>query len=217
MHDHLRQRALCATPGPCPSFLALPTEVLETPAELVLDAEVLSSLRRRHEGRELALLAFGEVQAPSLDRKKLIEQSRDPLLIRGVAGENLAAQRLTSAPLIAKQLHPVALEAIVDSTELLHLRVIEVEPSLHDLGESLAKLPFERAALRRRARLRLSIWPAKPSPITLMAAATADGMKYGVSMKRSRRSTLIGSEYESPPVSIAVTTIEFSPWSSGIG
>jgi len=145
---------LRAEPGPCPALLALPPKVFEALAKLVLNAEIFRPLCRRHERRELALLAFRDVQPSSLNRQKLVQQPGDPLLIRRIACQNFSTQSLTSAPLIPKQLHPVPLESIVDPTELLHLRVIEVETSFHDLGESLAKLPLERARLlARRARL----------------------------------------------------------------
>jgi hypothetical protein len=145
---------LRAKPRPCPALLALTPEVLQASAKLVLNAEIFRPLHRGHERRELALLASREVHAPSLDREQLVEQPCDLLLIRRIARQHLGAKRLTSASFLAKQLHPIALESVIDSTELLHLRVIEAEPPLHDLGESLAELALELGPLLRlHARL----------------------------------------------------------------
>ena len=121
--------------------------------KLILNGEILCSLGRCHERRELALLTFREIEASPLDGEQLIEQPCDLLLIGGITRQDLGAQRLTSASFFAKYLHAITLESVVDPTKLLHLRVIEIEPPPHDLGESLAKLSLQGTPLTGHARL----------------------------------------------------------------
>jgi hypothetical protein len=60
----------------------------------------------------------------------------------------LGAQILPYPPLVAIELHALSLELVVHLSQTAHLRVIEIQPSLHDLGETLAELTLQPRSLR---------------------------------------------------------------------
>jgi len=134
------------------ALLTLLAQLLQPLPQLILNAEVHGALCRRHESGELSLLTLGHIQPLPLNLEKLIQQSPDLRLIRGVSRQHFGAQCLTSEPLLAEEAHTLSLEAIVHLSKLLHLRLVQVQSTSHDFGEPLAELLLEIALLKRVPR-----------------------------------------------------------------
>jgi hypothetical protein len=137
-------------------LLPLLANILQPPAHLILDREVLCSLERRHEGRERPLLLFHEIEPAPLNPKRVIKERRHLVLVCRIPGEHLATQRHPHLTLLAKEPHALALDTVVHLAELTHLRIAQVQPPTNDLGEPLAELPIQWRAwgspLLRRSR-----------------------------------------------------------------
>ena len=133
---------------PLPHFLHAPTQ-------FVLNTEIHRALHRRHELREIALLALGQIQPLPLDADSFVKQLRHTRLIRRITSSHLPTESLTHLPFLTQQLHALALVASVHAPELLHLRVVQVEATPHNLSQALLELTSERRLIARSKLLRL--------------------------------------------------------------
>jgi hypothetical protein len=133
--------------GPSTAWSPLLPHLLHPPPHLVLNSEIHRALHRRHELREILLLALGQVEPLSLDSHCLVEQLRHARLLGGIACSHLPAQLLSRLPLLTQQLHALAFVTGVHLPELLHLRVVQVETTPNHLSEPQLELPRERCLL----------------------------------------------------------------------
>src|SRR5215203_604018 len=86
-HGTTTTQCRCARPSLLP-------DILEAPAEIVLNADVHRALNRAHERGEIALLALRNVEPLPLDLERPVEQPGDRRLVGGITGEDLGAQCL---------------------------------------------------------------------------------------------------------------------------
>jgi len=155
LRRRLTLRARSRSPGPSLPLLPVLTNVLHPSAQLVLDAEILRALHGGHEGREIVLLAGGQIESAPLDLERLVEQGGDSALIRRITKQHFRTERLAHLPIVPEQQHPFAFEPLVHLPELPHLGFVEIQSASHHLREPFPKLTLEpNAPLRRCASSR---------------------------------------------------------------
>jgi hypothetical protein len=133
-------------------------ELLRPAPELILQPEQLRALYGGQEFRKLALLILNEVEPLTLEHHRLIEQLRNPILIRLVSSDNLLPQLAAQFTLAHHEIAALLLELAIRGLKLLHLIVGELESAPDDFAGALTQTLFEHLSTRvHRRRLLLRI------------------------------------------------------------
>jgi hypothetical protein len=114
------------------------------PAHVLLNAEELRALERRQELRELALLGLDGLQPVAGELHRLVEELPNAILVRLVAGVDLAPQLEPQLALAPNEIAPLRLETLIGLLQPSHLVVVQLELHPHDLRQSGTELTLHR-------------------------------------------------------------------------